>query len=93
MCLLKYFKYKPVYEGHSELSNLGIILKDAQPTESEKDIYNQLDICFTLCFDELNMTNPAIQNNFSYYRRILTRMRINDVPAEGENEVNNKLAN
>uniref|UniRef100_A0A8C1XA07 Family with sequence similarity 49 member Bb n=1 Tax=Cyprinus carpio TaxID=7962 RepID=A0A8C1XA07_CYPCA len=48
---------------------------------------------FTLCFDELKMTNPAIQNDFSYYRRTLSRMRINNVPAEGENEVNNELAN
>ena len=39
------------------------------------------------------MTNPAIQNDFSYYRRTLSRMRINNVPAEGENEVNNELAN
>uniref|UniRef100_A0A8B9KZB3 Protein FAM49B n=1 Tax=Astyanax mexicanus TaxID=7994 RepID=A0A8B9KZB3_ASTMX len=48
---------------------------------------------FTLRFDELKMTNPAIQNDFSYYRRTLNRMRINNVPAEGENEVNNELAN
>src|SRR4029434_4586958 len=27
------------------------------------------------------MTNPAIQNDFSYYRRTLNRMRINNVPA------------
>ncbi|XP_069076844.1 CYFIP-related Rac1 interactor B isoform X1 [Pleurodeles waltl] len=48
---------------------------------------------FTLRFDELKMTNPAIQNDFSYYRRTLSRMRINNVPAEGENEVNNEMAN
>ncbi|KAI4874788.1 hypothetical protein NFI96_014991, partial [Prochilodus magdalenae] len=48
---------------------------------------------FTLRFDELKMINPAIQNDFSYYRRTLNRMRINNVPAEGENEVNNELAN
>ncbi|KAJ8389190.1 hypothetical protein AAFF_G00122100 [Aldrovandia affinis] len=49
---------------------------------------------FTLRFDELKMTNPAIQNDFSYYRRTLNRMRIKNVPAiEGENEVNNEMAN
>ncbi|TWW70824.1 Protein FAM49B L1 [Takifugu flavidus] len=48
---------------------------------------------FTLRFDELKMTTPAIQNDFSYYRRTLSRMRINNLPAEGENEVNNELAN
>lgn len=26
------------------------------------------------------MTNPAIQNDFSYYRRTISRMRINNVP-------------
>uniref|UniRef100_A0A8C2LX64 CYRIA/CYRIB Rac1 binding domain-containing protein n=1 Tax=Cricetulus griseus TaxID=10029 RepID=A0A8C2LX64_CRIGR len=34
---------------------------------------------FKLCFDELKMTNPAIQNEFSYYRRTLSRMRINNL--------------
>uniref|UniRef100_A0A8B9JLV4 Family with sequence similarity 49 member Ba n=1 Tax=Astyanax mexicanus TaxID=7994 RepID=A0A8B9JLV4_ASTMX len=47
---------------------------------------------FTLRFDELKMTNPAIQNDFSYYRRTLSRMRINNLTEE-ENEVNNELAN
>ncbi|CAB1349546.1 unnamed protein product [Coregonus sp. 'balchen'] len=41
----------------------------------------------------MKMTNPAIQNDFSYYRRTLSRMRINNTPAEGENEVNNEMAN
>uniref|UniRef100_A0A8C5B5D6 Family with sequence similarity 49 member A, like n=1 Tax=Gadus morhua TaxID=8049 RepID=A0A8C5B5D6_GADMO len=30
---------------------------------------------FTLSFDELKMTNPAIQNDFSYYRRTISRNR------------------
>lgn len=48
---------------------------------------------FTLRFDELKMTNPAIQNDFSYYRRTLSRMRINNVSSEEQNEVNNEMAN
>lgn len=36
---------------------------------------------FTLSFDDLKMTNPAIQNDFSYYRRTLNRRRM-----EGDNE-------
>lgn len=32
----------------------------------------------TLCFAS-QMTNPAIQNDFSYYRRTISRMRINNV--------------
>jgi hypothetical protein len=31
---------------------------------------------FTLKFDELKMSNPAIQNDFSYYRRTLNRMKM-----------------
>ncbi|KAM9321748.1 CYFIP-related Rac1 interactor B [Pholidichthys leucotaenia] len=48
---------------------------------------------FTLRFDELKMTNPAIQNDFSYYRRTISRMRINNPTSEAGNEVNNELAN
>uniref|UniRef100_A0A672Z1Z8 Protein FAM49B-like n=1 Tax=Sphaeramia orbicularis TaxID=375764 RepID=A0A672Z1Z8_9TELE len=48
---------------------------------------------FTLRFDELKMTNPAIQNDFSYYRRTISRMRINNLTADAVNEVNNELAN
>ncbi|KAI5091790.1 hypothetical protein C0J45_18996 [Silurus meridionalis] len=33
---------------------------------------------FTLSFDELKMTNPAIQNDFSYYRRTISRNRLNN---------------
>lgn len=48
---------------------------------------------FTLRFDELKMTNPAIQNDFSYYRRTISRMRINNLSADSGSEVNNELAN
>ncbi|XP_008273934.1 protein FAM49B-like [Stegastes partitus] len=48
---------------------------------------------FTLRFDELKMTNPAIQNDFSYYRRTISRMRINNLSSDTGNEVNNELAN
>ncbi|XP_024124627.1 CYFIP-related Rac1 interactor B isoform X1 [Oryzias melastigma] len=48
---------------------------------------------FTLRFDELKMTNPAIQNDFSYYRRTISRMRINNMTSDSGGEVNNELAN
>ncbi|KAG7501428.1 hypothetical protein JOB18_049551 [Solea senegalensis] len=48
---------------------------------------------FTLSFDELKMTNPAIQNDFSYYRRTISRNRLNNQQLEAENEVNNEMAN
>ncbi|XP_016897654.1 protein FAM49B isoform X2 [Cynoglossus semilaevis] len=48
---------------------------------------------FTLRFDELKMTNPAIQNDFSYYRRTISRMKINKLNATEAGDVNNELAN
>lgn len=33
---------------------------------------------FTLSFDDLKMTNPAIQNDFSYYRRTLNRRKMEE---------------
>ncbi|XP_070557084.1 CYFIP-related Rac1 interactor B-like [Ptychodera flava] len=50
---------------------------------------------FTLKFDELKMINPAIQNDFSYYRRTLSRMKMaNQDNAGGDPfDVNNEVAN
>uniref|UniRef100_A0A8D3E7T6 CYRIA/CYRIB Rac1 binding domain-containing protein n=1 Tax=Scophthalmus maximus TaxID=52904 RepID=A0A8D3E7T6_SCOMX len=48
---------------------------------------------FTLRFDELKMRIPAIQNDFSYYRRTISRNRINNMNLDIENEVNNEMAN
>ncbi|RXM99733.1 Protein FAM49A [Acipenser ruthenus] len=39
------------------------------------------------------MRNPAIQNDFSYYRRTISRNRINNMNIEIESEVNNEMAN
>nr|XP_056702255.1 CYFIP-related Rac1 interactor A-like isoform X3 [Euleptes europaea] len=39
------------------------------------------------------MTNPAIQNDFSYYRRTISRNRINNLQLDAESEVNNEMAN
>ncbi|XP_061835153.1 CYFIP-related Rac1 interactor B-like [Nerophis lumbriciformis] len=71
---------------------------DAPPTqqlEHKQALARQfaLILHFTLRFDELKMTIPAIQNDFSYYRRTISRMRINNVWADADNEVNNELAN
>uniref|UniRef100_A0A663EWC9 CYFIP related Rac1 interactor A n=1 Tax=Aquila chrysaetos chrysaetos TaxID=223781 RepID=A0A663EWC9_AQUCH len=41
----------------------------------------------------LKMRNPAIQNDFSYYRRTISRNRINNMHLDIENEVNNEMAN
>lgn len=52
---------------------------------------------FTLKFDDLKMTNPSIQNDFSYYRRTLSRRKLsncdeNDLD-EGDVQVSNEMAN
>ncbi|XP_053469908.1 CYFIP-related Rac1 interactor A isoform X2 [Ictalurus furcatus] len=39
------------------------------------------------------MRIPAIQNDFSYYRRTISRNRINNMNLDIENEVNNEMAN
>uniref|UniRef100_T1JF15 CYRIA/CYRIB Rac1 binding domain-containing protein n=1 Tax=Strigamia maritima TaxID=126957 RepID=T1JF15_STRMM len=49
---------------------------------------------FVLKFDDLKMTNPAIQNDFSYYRRTMSRLRMcNQEEVEMEIAVTNELAN
>ncbi|XP_013788168.2 protein FAM49B-like [Limulus polyphemus] len=49
---------------------------------------------FVLKFDDLKMTNPAIQNDFSYYRRTVSRLRLaNQDSVDEECEVPNELAN
>ncbi|XP_009330474.1 PREDICTED: protein FAM49A-like [Pygoscelis adeliae] len=39
------------------------------------------------------MPTPAIQNDFSYYRRTISRNRINNLQLDAESEVNNEMAN
>lgn len=50
-------------------------------------------IHFVLKFDDLKMTNPAIQNDFSYYRRTLSRMKMHDPGSDSGVVVNNEEAN
>jgi hypothetical protein len=49
-----------------------------QHLEMQQALFKQFAeiIDFTLKFDDLKMTNPAIQNDFSYYRRTLSRMKM-----------------
>lgn len=50
---------------------------------------------FTLKFDDLKMTNPNIQNDFSYYRRTLSRKRMarDDEGANDQAQVTTEMAN
>lgn len=50
-------------------------------------------IQFVMRFDDMKMTNPAIQNDFSYYRRTLSRMKLNNQSSEDNTVVTNDEAN
>ncbi|XP_077470652.1 CYFIP-related Rac1 interactor B-like isoform X2 [Stigmatopora argus] len=66
-----------------------------QHLEKKQALARQLALIlhFTLRFDELKMTIPAIQNDFSYYRRTISRMRINNIGGDADAEVTNEMAN
>ncbi|ORY08276.1 FAM49A-like protein [Basidiobolus meristosporus CBS 931.73] len=48
---------------------------------------------FVFAFDELKMANPAIQNDFSYYRRSLSRLKMANSAQASESIVQDELAN
>lgn len=50
-------------------------------------------LSFVLKFDDLKMNNPAIQNDFSYYRRTLSRMKMKDPSSDESAVVSNEEAN
>lgn len=49
---------------------------------------------FVLRFDDLKMVNPAIQNDFSYYRRTLNRMKLSkkDLNISIRDELANRMS-
>ncbi|XP_013410692.1 protein FAM49B [Lingula anatina] len=65
--------------------------------ETQQALFKQFAqiLDFTLKFDDLKMNNPAIQNDFSYYRRTLSRMKMtNEHSSNMDNqEVSNEIAN
>ncbi|XP_037541184.1 protein FAM49A isoform X2 [Nematolebias whitei] len=70
-------------------------LTPTQHLEREQALAKQFAeiLHFTLRFDELKMRIPAIQNDFSYYRRTISRNRLNNMNLDIENQVNNEMAN
>ncbi|ESO88257.1 hypothetical protein LOTGIDRAFT_219325 [Lottia gigantea] len=72
---------------------------DMTPTEhleNQQALFKQFAeiLDFVLKFDDLKMTNPAIQNDFSYYRRTLSRRKMaNEDDKEDQLEVSNEMAN
>uniref|UniRef100_A0A8C2WSD0 Family with sequence similarity 49 member Ba n=1 Tax=Cyclopterus lumpus TaxID=8103 RepID=A0A8C2WSD0_CYCLU len=99
-------KLKTFYEFSQKLESslrrlLVVLTAGSSPTqqlEQKQALARQVAhiLHFTLRFDELKMTNPAIQNDFSYYRRTVSRMRINNLSVREEEEeitVDNEMAN
>jgi len=56
-----------------------------------KQLANIFDFVFH--FDQAKMVNPAIQNDFSYYRRVLTRMKNADKEKAKDIKVDEEVAN
>lgn len=50
-------------------------------------------LSFVLKFDDLKMNKPEIQNDFSYYRRTLSRLKMQDPGSDDSAVVNNEEAN
>jgi hypothetical protein len=67
--------------------------------ETQQALVKQLAeiLDFVLKFDDLKMTNPSIQNDFSYYRRTVSRLRIanqeNSIFTENNVSISNEVAN
>ncbi|XP_063406047.1 CYFIP-related Rac1 interactor B-like [Mytilus trossulus] len=70
-------------------------LSPREHLEQQQALFRQFaDILdFVLRFDDLKMTNPSIQNDFSYYRRTLSRMKLANEEHIVENIVSNEMAN
>jgi len=48
---------------------------------------------FVIRFDDMKMVNPAIQNDFSYYRRTLNRMKLKVKGSGADLKIKDELAN
>lgn len=93
--LQEFFDY--AMELESSFPKLLVAL--CKDTTSKHGIQNQQALAkqmadvfdFVLRFDDAKMTNPAIQNDFSYYRRTLNRMKISK--KEMNIKIRDELAN
>lgn len=94
MQLVWYFPEKVVPKILGELCSGN--LSPTQHLETQQALVKQLAeiLEFVLKFDEHKMKTPAIQNDFSYYRRTLTRASLaRQENAEKDLVVGNELAN
>lgn len=97
--LKKYYEYSTLLETTVPYL-LGVLcsneMTSRQHLESQQALFKQFAeiLDFTLKFDDLKMTNPAIQNDFSYYRRTLSRMKMSGQEIQQANfDVNDAMAN
>ncbi|XP_046857170.1 LOW QUALITY PROTEIN: CYFIP-related Rac1 interactor B-like [Xenia sp. Carnegie-2017] len=99
--LKKFYEYATELEAALPqlLNALCSEINTSQHLEQQQALAKQFaDILhFTLKFDDLKMTNPSIQNDFSYYRRTLSRRKLsncddNDMD-ENDVQVSNEMAN
>ncbi|KAI9591350.1 hypothetical protein BDF19DRAFT_455363 [Syncephalis fuscata] len=79
--------------------------QDVHPDSESAAVYRSLErqpaltrlfadiMDFIFEFDDLKMANPAIQNDFSYYRRTLNRLKMSSQMAMRTPVVNDELAN
>lgn len=76
---------------------LNSVCQGADPNKSIGDhlaVTKQLAMIFDFVFhfDEAKMINPAIQNDFSYYRRVLGRMKDKKQKMKVDEELANKMS-
>eukprot|EP00043_Microstomoeca_roanoka_P027050 m.13473 g.13473 ORF g.13473 m.13473 type:complete len:325 (+) comp7282_c0_seq1:231-1205(+) len=95
-------KLKQFYDFSSTLEGVLPMLLEAlcaehpvQSLERKQALAKQFAeiLHFVLKFDDLKMSNPSIQNDFSYYRRTLSRMKMNNTGGEDQAVVTNEEAN
>jgi len=95
-------KLKSFYDYSSEVESALPELLTALCTESpvvalekKQALAKQMAeiLSFVLKFDDLKMNKPEIQNDFSYYRRTLSRLKMQDPGSDDSAVVNNEEAN
>ncbi|XP_065843117.1 CYFIP-related Rac1 interactor B-like [Oscarella lobularis] len=101
---------KSFYEHSLELEKAFVVLLEVLTTSDLRPLDHLREqqalvkqfaeiLHFTLTFDDLKMTNPSIQNDFSYYRRTLNKMKMSNDVREGDKDpsdlagVSNEMAN
>ncbi|KAH3695975.1 CYFIP-related Rac1 interactor B-like isoform X1 [Dreissena polymorpha] len=98
--LKKYYEFALVLESTVPLLLQALCSADMtakEHLEKQQALFKQFAeiLDFVLKFDDLKMTNPVIQNDFSYYRRTQSRRRMvtTDVELNGGECVPHEVAN